>query len=196
MQFALLSRPGGGGPGSKLCPVLCLSPPCPARSCTLAASPTSAPRSFGEAYPAEPFSMRIVRPRVKPFTGWRQGRATGGAEASAWLPSVRQKTLCWPALAVDRAPPPPPPPPPGLPACLDRRCLRSSSSCPAPRNPCAVHVTEGGSVCLEALAPRGGEDGWDPSRSASALQRWAQPLHWCPRQASSTCYAQHSGLRA
>ncbi|KAL4450743.1 hypothetical protein ABPG77_001099 [Micractinium sp. CCAP 211/92] len=56
--------------------------------------------SFGEAYPAEPFSMRIVRPRVKPFT---------------------------------------------------------------------VHVTEGGSVCLEALASRGGEDGWDPSRTVGGI---------------------------
>lgn len=55
---------------------------------------------FGESYPAEPFSLRIVRPRVPLFT---------------------------------------------------------------------VHVTEGGSVCIEALASCEGDGGWKPSRTLCGI---------------------------
>ncbi|KAL4433807.1 hypothetical protein ABPG75_000248 [Micractinium tetrahymenae] len=58
--------------------------------------------SFGEAYPAEPFLLRVVRPRVKPFT---------------------------------------------------------------------VHLTEGGSVCLEALTLSAGKGGWNPGRTVGGILR-------------------------
>lgn len=58
---------------------------CPASPSETASSRSLLARSFGESYPAEPFSLRIVRPRVPLFTGWRQrcNPALGGLQRVA-----------------------------------------------------------------------------------------------------------------